>query len=107
MPELHWLGDQDATESRSRQLGRRQLREVEMELADIQIYLIRLSQVLGWTWLWPATANFSRMPRNTQSTRREEARGNTLNLVNRKTSRIEHASRRADLSSLDYAQVAA
>jgi len=41
MEHFQWL-----TESQSRRLGRRQLREVEMELADIQIYLIRLSQVL-------------------------------------------------------------
>ena len=42
MEHFQWL-----TESQSRRLGRRQLRKVEMELADIQIYLIRLSQVLG------------------------------------------------------------
>ena len=41
MEHFQWL-----TESQSRRLGRRRLREVEMELADIQIYLIRLSQVL-------------------------------------------------------------
>ena len=42
MEHFQWL-----TESQSRRLGRKQLREVEMELADIQIYLIRLSQMLG------------------------------------------------------------
>lgn len=42
MEHFQWL-----TESQSHRLGRRQRREVEMELADIQIYLIRMSQVLG------------------------------------------------------------
>lgn len=42
MEHFQWL-----TERQSRRLGRRKLREVEMELADVQIYLIRLSQVLG------------------------------------------------------------
>ncbi len=42
MEHFQWL-----TESQSRRLKPRQKREVEMELADIQIYLIRLSQVLG------------------------------------------------------------
>lgn len=42
MEHFQWL-----TESQSRRLGRKQLREIEMELADVQIYLIRLSQVLG------------------------------------------------------------
>ena len=42
MEHFQWL-----TESQSRRLGRRQRREVEKELADIQIYLMRLSQVLG------------------------------------------------------------
>ena len=42
MEHFQWL-----TESQSRRLGRRQKREVAKELADIQIYLIRLSQVLG------------------------------------------------------------
>lgn len=41
MEHFQWL-----TESQSRRLGRKQLREVAMELADIQIYLIRLSQIL-------------------------------------------------------------
>ena len=42
MEHFQWL-----TENQSRRLGRRQMREVEKELADIQIYLIRLSQVSG------------------------------------------------------------
>lgn len=42
MEHFQWL-----TEIQSRRLGRKQLREIEMELADVQIYLIRLSQVLG------------------------------------------------------------
>lgn len=42
MEHFQWL-----TETQSRRLGQSQLREVEKELADIQIYLIRLSQVLG------------------------------------------------------------
>lgn len=42
MEHFQWL-----TESQSCRLGRKQLREVERELADVQIYLIRLSQVLG------------------------------------------------------------
>lgn len=42
MEHFQWL-----TESQSRRLGGRAHREVEMELADIQIYLIRLSQMLG------------------------------------------------------------
>ena len=42
MEHFQWL-----TESQSRRIGRKRLREVEKELADIQIYLIRLSQVLG------------------------------------------------------------
>lgn len=41
MEHFQWL-----TEKQSRKLVRRKLREVEMELADIQIYLIRLSQML-------------------------------------------------------------
>jgi NTP pyrophosphatase (non-canonical NTP hydrolase) len=41
MEHFQWL-----TESQSRRLDQRQKREVEKELADIQIYLIRLSQVL-------------------------------------------------------------
>lgn len=42
MEHFQWL-----TENQSRSLGPKQRREVAMELADIQIYLIRLSQVLG------------------------------------------------------------
>ena len=42
MEHFQWL-----TESQSRKLGSKKLDEVEKELADIQIYLIRLSQVLG------------------------------------------------------------
>ena len=42
MEHFQWL-----TENQSRRLGSQQKREVEMELADIQIYLIRLSQVLS------------------------------------------------------------
>ena len=42
MEHFQWL-----TEAQSRRLGPRKKREVEKELADIQIYLIRLSQVLG------------------------------------------------------------
>ena len=42
MEHFQWL-----TENQSRKLGPKKLREVEKELADIQIYLIRLSQVLG------------------------------------------------------------
>ena len=42
MEHFQWL-----TESQSRELPQKRLREVEKELADIQIYLIRLSQVLG------------------------------------------------------------
>lgn len=42
MEHFQWL-----TEYQSHRIARRQRREVEMELADIQIYLIRLSQVLG------------------------------------------------------------
>jgi dCTP diphosphatase len=42
MEHFQWL-----TESQSRRLGREQLRKVELELADVQIYLIRLSQMLG------------------------------------------------------------
>jgi dCTP diphosphatase len=41
MEHFQWL-----TESQSRRLGQRQKREVEKELADVQIYLIRLSQIL-------------------------------------------------------------
>lgn len=41
MEHFQWL-----TESQSRRLGQKQQREVERELADVQIYLIRLSQVL-------------------------------------------------------------
>jgi dCTP diphosphatase len=41
MEHFQWL-----TENQSNRLGRRKRHEVEMELADIQIYLIRLSQVL-------------------------------------------------------------
>ena len=41
MEHFQWL-----TESQSRNLGLKKLREVEKELADVQIYLIRLSQVL-------------------------------------------------------------
>jgi NTP pyrophosphatase (non-canonical NTP hydrolase) len=42
MEHFQWL-----TENQSRRLTRKQMREVGKELADIQIYLIRLSQVLG------------------------------------------------------------
>lgn len=42
MEHFQWL-----TESQSRRLDRRQKGAVEKELADIQIYLIRLSQMLG------------------------------------------------------------
>jgi len=42
MEHFQWL-----TESQSRRLDRRRKRAVEKELADIQIYLIRISQVLG------------------------------------------------------------
>ena len=42
MEHFQWL-----TESQSRKLGSKKLCEVEKELADVQIYLIRLSQVLG------------------------------------------------------------
>ncbi len=41
MEHFQWL-----TENQSRRLGRKKLREIEMELADVQIYLIRLSQML-------------------------------------------------------------
>jgi NTP pyrophosphatase (non-canonical NTP hydrolase) len=41
MEHFQWL-----TESQSRRLSARRLSEVEKELADIQIYLIRLSQSL-------------------------------------------------------------
>lgn len=41
MEHFQWL-----TESQSQRLGAKKLREVEKELADVQIYLIRLSQVL-------------------------------------------------------------
>ena len=42
MEHFQWL-----TESQSRKLGSKKLSEVAKELADVQIYLIRLSQVLG------------------------------------------------------------
>ena len=42
MEHFQWL-----TENQSRKLGSKKSREVEKELADVQIYLIRLSQVLG------------------------------------------------------------
>ena len=41
MEHFQWL-----TEAQSRKLDRKQRREVERELADVQIYLIRLAQVL-------------------------------------------------------------
>ncbi len=41
MEHFQWL-----TEAQSRRLTARQLRAVDKELADVQIYLIRLSQVL-------------------------------------------------------------
>jgi NTP pyrophosphatase (non-canonical NTP hydrolase) len=42
MEHFQWL-----SEAQSRRPGRRQLREIERELADVQIYLVRLAQVLG------------------------------------------------------------
>ena len=42
MEHFQWL-----TESQSRKLGSKKLREVAKELADVQIYLIRLSQALS------------------------------------------------------------
>ncbi|MGH8766063.1 MAG: nucleotide pyrophosphohydrolase [Burkholderiales bacterium] len=42
MEHFQWL-----TEKQSRNPGKRQLREIGKELADVQIYLIRLSQELG------------------------------------------------------------
>ena len=41
LEHFQWL-----TERQSRRLGQKRRREVERELADVQIYLIRLSQVL-------------------------------------------------------------
>lgn len=41
MEHFQWL-----TENQSHKLGSKKLREVQKELADVQIYLIRLSQVL-------------------------------------------------------------
>lgn len=42
MEHFQWL-----TESQSRRLGKAKLQEVSTELADVQIYLIRLAHVLG------------------------------------------------------------
>jgi NTP pyrophosphatase (non-canonical NTP hydrolase) len=42
MEHFQWL-----TEAQSRKLNRKQLGEVAKEMADVQIYLIRMSQVLG------------------------------------------------------------
>ena len=42
LEHFQWL-----TEAQSRRLSKKQLREVERELADVLIYLIRISQMLG------------------------------------------------------------
>jgi NTP pyrophosphatase (non-canonical NTP hydrolase) len=67
MEHFQWL-----TENQSRQLGQRQKREVEMELADIQIYLIRLSQVLGLDLV--AACN-RKLPENAKKYPVEKAKG--------------------------------
>jgi NTP pyrophosphatase (non-canonical NTP hydrolase) len=67
MEHFQWL-----TESQSLRLGPRQMREVEKELADIQIYLIRLSQVLGVDLL---AAGKSKLVENARKYPVDKARG--------------------------------
>jgi NTP pyrophosphatase (non-canonical NTP hydrolase) len=68
MEHFQWL-----TESQSRRLGPRRKREVEKELADIQIYLIRLSQVLGMDLL---AAGKSKLLENARKYPVGKAKGN-------------------------------
>ncbi len=67
MEHFQWL-----TENQSRRLRGRQMREVEKELADIQIYLVRLSQVLGLDLL---AASKSKLLENAKKYPVSKARG--------------------------------
>jgi len=68
MEHFQWL-----TEAQSRQLSARQLRAVEKELADVQIYLIRLSQMLKVDLI---AASNGKLPENARKYPVSKARGN-------------------------------
>ena len=67
MEHFQWL-----TDIQSRELNRRQLAEVARELADIQIYLIRISQVLNVNLL---TASASKLRENARKYPVAKAKG--------------------------------
>jgi NTP pyrophosphatase (non-canonical NTP hydrolase) len=68
MEHFQWL-----TEGQSRGLNREKLSEVEAELADIQIYLIRISQVLKVDLM---TAGAAKLKANAKKYPVRKARGN-------------------------------
>lgn len=68
MEHFQWL-----TEAESRQLTQLVKREVEKELADVQIYLIRMSQMLGVDLL---SASTRKLAENARKYPVKKARGN-------------------------------